>query len=222
MGALKGAIAVRRYTVPDALPRDARARFTRGLRAHAFMPLDPRSEVDRSAGWVSILDGEDADLAPEKLFFVAAGGEQLRASLRSDVLKAPASEVRRQVAARAAQMEADESRPLSRREKRLLKEEVTRALKLRAFPRVKIVDFVWDLDAKRVYFWSQAKGHNETFVDLFGKSFGLRIEVEGPARFALASPDAKRVAALEPTRELWLGFSGVRPLATAAGEEEEG
>jgi DNA recombination-dependent growth factor C len=221
MGALKGSIAVRRYVVLDPLPADPRKRLAKGARAHAFMPVDPKSDSDRSSGWVSILDGDDADLSPDKLFFVAPGGEQLRIALRTDVLKAPAGEVKRQVAARASQIEAAESRALSRREKRLLKEEVARELRLRAFPRVKIVDCVWELDARRVYFWSQTKGANETFVDLFAKSFGLRLDVEGPAKWAHDLAPARLVAALEPTRELWMGFAGVRPLSTGAAVEEE-
>jgi DNA recombination-dependent growth factor C len=220
MGALRGSIAVRRYAVLEPLPAEPRRRLVKGLRAHAFMPLDPKSDESRASGWVSILDGDDADLQPEKVFFVAPGGEQLRVALRTDVLKPPASEVRRQVNARAQEMEAAEGRPLSRREKRLLKEEVSRTLRLRAFPRVKVIDVVWDLDGKRVYFWSQTKAANEAFVDAFVKSFGLKLEVEGAARWAHAAADAKALARLEPTRELWFGFPGVRPLASGEGGEE--
>ncbi len=221
MGALKGSIAVRRYVVLDPLPQDPRKRLEKGLRAHCFMPLDPMQELDRAAGWVSILDGEAAALAPEKLFFVASGGEHLRVTLRSDVLKPPAAEVRRQAAVRAAEKEATEGRPLSRREQRELKEEVTRALRQRAFPRVKLVDVVWDLDGGRVWLWSQTKAGNELFLDLFAKSFGLRIEPEGPGRWARGMVDDKALAKLEPTEELFAGFEGVRPLGAAPTEDEE-
>ena len=94
MGALKGSIAVRRYVVLSDLPADVRKRFVKGARAHAFMPLDPKADLDHTSGWVSILDGDDFDLAQEKLFFAASGGEQLRIALRMDVLKAPSGEVR--------------------------------------------------------------------------------------------------------------------------------
>ena len=189
------------------------------MRAHAFMPLDPRADVDQAHGWVSILDGDDTDLEAEKLFFAASGGEQLRVTLRADVLKAPSGEVRRQVQARIAALEATEGRPVSRHEKRALQEEVARTLRLRAFPRVRLTDVVWDLDGKRLYLWSQSKATNELFIDLFTRSFGLKIEVEGAARWAHAVADPKKVSRLEPTRELWTGFSGVRPLAVVAPED---
>ena len=223
MGALKGSIAVRRYAVLDPLPADPRRRIVKGLRAHCFMPLDPKSDVDRAVGWVSIFDPDDADIEAGKVFFVAPGGEQLRVGLRTDVLKAPAGEVRRRLAARAAEMEANEGRSIGRGELKALKEEVERELRLRAFPRVKVVDVVWDLDGKRIYVWAQSKAATEQFVDLFTKSTGLKLDVEGPARWASGLVEPRRIAALEPTRELWMGFSGVRPLSTGgAGESEEG
>jgi hypothetical protein len=220
MGALKGSISVRRYAVLDPLPPEPRKRFTKGARAHAFTPIDPKGEIDQSAGWVSILDGEDADLHPEKLFYVAAGGEQLRITLRIDVLKPPPSEVRRQVNARARVLEAKEGRPATRRERRALKDEVARELRRRTLPRARTVDCVWDLDGRRLYLWSHAKRVNETFVDLFAKSFAVRIDVEGPSRWARAIADHRALEKLQPTRELWAGWGGVRPLNSDAVEDE--
>src|SRR5262245_18587965 len=106
MGALKGSIAVRRYRVLEPLPAEPRRRLLKGLRAHALTPLDPAAEGDRRWGWVSILDPDDADLTAEKAFWVSNAGEQLRVGLRTDVLRPPAAEVKRQVAARAAAIES--------------------------------------------------------------------------------------------------------------------
>jgi DNA recombination-dependent growth factor C len=221
MGALKGSIAVRRYLVLDELGSEPRKRLSRGLRAHAFAPVDPAAESDRSWGWVSILDEDDADLTPDKTYFVTGAGEQLRVSLRLDVLRPPAAEVKRQVAARAAQIEAEEGRRVGRRERRTLKEEVGRALRKRAFPRTRTIDLVWNLDGKSAWFFSQGKAHNELLLDLWAKSFGLRIEADGPARWAAAAGEAKQLSRLEPTRELWLGFDGVRPLSTGGVDGED-
>src|SRR3954451_12607158 len=132
MGALKGSIAVRRYAVLDPLPGgDVRQKFTRGVKAHVCQPVDPKGDVDRSIGWVSILDNGDLEIRQDKLFFVAPGGEQLRVTLRIETLRPPAAEVRRRLASRAAEMEAAEGRPLTRREKSVLKTEIIRTLKLR-------------------------------------------------------------------------------------------
>lgn len=220
MGALAGSISVRRYQLLDPLPADPRQKLLRGARAHAFVPLDPKAEGDRAVGWVSIADHEDAELRADKLFFVGAGGEQLRLALRIDVLKPPPAEVRRQLQAQAAAKEAEEGRKLTRREKAALKLEIVRTLRLRTLPRVRVVDVVWNLDTGRLYLWSQTKSVNELFVDQFVRSFGLKLEIDGPTRWSRAAAEADALERLEPTPELWRGFEGLRPLGDAAPKED--
>lgn len=215
MGALSGSISVRRYQVLDPLPADPRAKLARGVRAHAFAPLDPAAEGDRAVGWVSIADHDDADLRADKLFFVGAGGEQLRLALRIDVLKPPPAEVRRQLARRAAALEAERGQPLTRREKAALKEEIVRTLRQRTLPRVRVVDVVWNLDSGRLYLWSQTRSVNELFLDCFARSFALRLDVDGPARWSRGAAAADALAQLAPTPELLHGFAGLRPLGAA-------
>jgi recombination associated protein RdgC len=222
MGALSGSISIRRYRVTDPLPADPRARLSRGLRSHGFTPLDPKGDVDKSVGWVSMLDYDDADLRADKLFFVASGGEQLRVALRIDVLKPPPAEVKRQLRARAAAMEAAEGRQLTRREKGVLKEEVVRQLRQSTLPRVKTIDMVWNLDSGQLYFWSQTKSVNELFVNEFVRAFGLRLDIDGPGRWTRRSGAAELLAKLEPTPELWQGFAGLRPLAADSSSDGEG
>lgn len=216
----KGTIATRRFVVLDPLPQPWEQRFLKGIRAHAFSPIDPASEETMACGWVAPLDDEDADLTAAKLYATGVAGTELRLGLRTDTLKPPTDEVKRQVAARAAAIEAEERRKVSRRERRLLKEEVTRALRQRTFPRRQVVQAVWLLAERRIYLGAQSKSTVERFLDLFVKSFGLRIDVDGPARWAGAVVDLATVKRLEPTRELWAGFAGVRPLSGAVEEEE--
>lgn len=217
----KGAVAVRRFVVLDFLPQPWEARFLKGIRAHAFLSIDPASEQETTHGWVAPTDEDDNDLTASKVYATGARGTEMRLGMRVDTLKPPVAEVKRQVAARAAAIEAAEGRKVSRRERRLLKDEVTRALRQRTFPRRKVVQAVWLLEEHRIYFGAQSKAMVERFIDLFAKSFGVRIDTEGPARWAAWLVDAGVLAKLEPTRELWLGFEGVRPLSTEAASEEE-
>ncbi|MEO6952635.1 MAG: recombination-associated protein RdgC [Polyangia bacterium] len=219
MGALKGSISVRRYLVTDKLPADARKKLVRGLKAHAFTPIDPKTDVDRSIGWVSILDSEDTELVADSTLFVATGGEQLRVSMRMDVLKPSSAEVRRQLDTKVRAGEAEEKRKLTKRERRELKDEIARQLRLRTLPRVKTFDVVWNLDTGRLYLWSQTKTVNEYFLDLFLRSFSLKLTVEGPSLWARDVTDATTLGKLEPTPELWMGFEGVRPLTGNIVEE---
>ena len=219
MGALKGSISVRRYLVTDKLPADARKKLVRGIKAHAFTPIDPKTDVDRSIGWVSILDSEDTELVSDNTLFVATGGEQLRVSMRMDVLKPSSAEVRRLLDTKVKAGEAEEKRKLTKRERRELKDEIARQLRLRTLPRVKTFDVVWNLDTGRLYLWSQTKTVNEHFVDLFLRSFSLKLTVEGPSIWARDTTDAATLTRLEPTPELWMGFEGIRPLTGNVVEE---
>ena len=219
MGALKGSISVRRYQVLDKLPADARKRLVKGIKAHAFAPIDPKSDVEKSIGWVSILDSEQLDLDAADTLFVSSGGEQLRISMRMDTLKPNAAEVRRQLDTKARAVEAEQRRKITKREKRELKEEIVRQLRLRSLPRVRTLDVVWNLDTKRLYLWSQTKNVNEHFIELFLQSFAMKLDVEGPTMWARAAIDAPTLGKLEPAPELWTGFEGVRPLTTGVVED---
>jgi DNA recombination-dependent growth factor C len=214
MGAVRGSISCRRYAVLDALPAEVRRKFSKGIRAHAFAPLDPAtSEEERSVGWVTLADPDDFDLASEKLFFNAMDGEELRLAMRVDSIKPPAGEVRRRAAQEVAAREAQEGRELSRREKRQVKEEVVRTLRRELPPRTRTVDVVWDLDEQRLRLFSSVKSANELFLDLFAKTFAMKLEAEGPPLWC-----KRQKVKLDPTVELMSGFAGLRPLTVAEVE----
>ncbi len=201
-------LTVRRYRVLDEIPPNTPGdRFIKGIRAHSFLPLDPqRTESDVSVGWVTTENGDDADLSTSKVFFQ----DQLRVTMRIDSLKVPAAEVKKRLRAESQELEEQEGRPITKRERALLKEGVKRSVRLQSFTASKLVPMVWDLEQRRIYLHSQSKGINETFVELFLKSFGVRIDIEGPGFWA-ATLLGLGVKSLAPTPELWTGFEGLRP-----------
>lgn len=204
MPALRGSLTARRYRTTGELPKDVRGRVVRGLRSHAFAPIDADSDVERSIGWVCLRDAEDADFSADKVF----SGERILLGLRIDVLKPPAGEVRRELARR----ERERGKALSRGEKTALKAEIVRKLRKRSFVRTRLIDVVWTPAPRegegRLHFFSRTKAANEALVELFARSFGLAIDAEGPAAWAAdAGADSKRP---EPTPELLFGFAGRR------------
>jgi recombination associated protein RdgC len=235
MGALRGSISVRRYRVFGKLPREIRTRYTKQIRVHAHVPIDPASEVDKSVGWVSAIDPYDADLDADKVFF----GERLVLGLRVDTLKAPPAEVKRILAERAASEEERTGKPLGRRERRVLGQLIERELRARVFPRTRVVDLAWhfgehgqrplvtadgpdeERGQSRLYFWSTSKAANELLLELFPKTFGLELEPEGPGQWARERvKSARTLANLQPTPELLLGFEEIRRISNAAVEDE--
>lgn len=219
MGLLRGGLAVRRYQVIDPPSTKNRAelrrKLERGIVAHKFMPVDPKGEADRSAGWVTIEDLDDADLADGKAF-AGAGQTEVRIGLRIDRLIAPPVEVKRQLQLKSRALENERGRPLGRTEKKNLKTMIERKLRERVFPQTRVHDLVWDLEASSVLFWGHSKKVSETLLELFTKSFGLQLEIDGPSRWSNQLLDAEVLAKLKPADELWKGFADVRPLSLAA------
>jgi DNA recombination-dependent growth factor C len=206
MGALQGTVTVRRYLVRGDRPKDTQ-KLLKGVRAHALVPIDPRSDVEKVAGWASIADTGDLDLTAEKLFF----GSTVALSLRVDTLAAPAAVVKRLVAEKLRQS----GRRPNRAEKQAAKDEVKKSLRSRYLPVTRATDVVWQTESAQVWFWSHAKGTNEILADLFFKSFGLELLPLGPGLFAGRGQIA---AGIEPTPELVFGFPG---LPGRHGEEDD-
>jgi recombination associated protein RdgC len=202
MGALKGSVTVRRYRVRGEKPKEL-ARLVKGARAHAFLPIDPKTDVERSHGWAAIHDPDDTELDSANTFFEG----RLALSLREDVLRAPTAVVKR--------LMAEKLRPLGRRpsknEKSQAKQEVVRALRGRYLPVTRTWDLVWNLDEGTVLFWSHAKRTNELALELFQKSFGLELVGNGPGRVAGRGQVPKD---LQPTPEMLFGFPGMPGRAT--------
>ena len=82
MGALKGTCTVRRFVVRGEPPAD-RAKILRGIRAHAFAPIDPASDIEVSHGWAAMADPEELDLSSANSFVL---GDAVTLALRIDTL----------------------------------------------------------------------------------------------------------------------------------------
>jgi DNA recombination-dependent growth factor C len=209
MGILKGSIAVRRFAIRGT-PPEGRAKLVKGIRAHAFAPIDPQSELDRSYGWVALADSEQNDLQTSDIFV----GDSIALTLRVDTLRPPTSQVKRLLKESLAKL----PRKPTSKDKRDAKDLAIRTLRKRAFPASKTYEVVWRLEDQRVLSFTTSKTVTALLVDLFGKSFGCELEPLGPTRVAQAAlgdlPEA-----LEPTAELIYGFGGLPGRPTAADVE---
>lgn len=178
MGLLKGSVPVVRFRViADSDGSDAKR--AKVYRVHAFVPIDPDDELEKTSGWVD-QEGRYDDIHLKDADVDNA--QVLR--IRMDVLKPPTSEVKRVLAERVRDKERDEGRLLARREKKALKEEVTRELRQRAFPRVRYVEALLDRKAKSAKIFATSKGAIEEACDLLGKTFDVGFDAEGPESWA--------------------------------------
>jgi recombination associated protein RdgC len=209
MGALKGSVTVRRYLVRGERPRE-QARIVKGIRAHALLPIDPRSDVERAHGWASLEDPDDLELTSDKILF----GGTVGLALRVDSLRPPAAVVKRMTLARLRGL----GRKPNRAERQAMKDEVKRSLRGRTLPTQRVYDLVWQVEEGKVFVWSHAKGANELASDLFHKSFGLELVPNGPGQVAGrgAAPPG-----LAPTPEMIFGFPGLPGRVSGSGADSE-
>jgi len=205
MGALTGAITIRRYAVRGDVPTTER--ILKGIRAHVQVPIDPEGDLEKAIGWADIADPSDTDLSASKVF----RDDLVVLGLRVDTLKPPTPVVQRLV---SEQMKKLDHRP-TRADKCQIKDEVIKSLRKRYYPTIKSVDVVWDVHAKSVLFWTHSKQLNEWLEQMFNRSFGLDLIPLGPGVAAALQQ------ALFPTPEMLMGFPGL-PGRPVAGEDCDG
>lgn len=198
---LTGSFTGVRHRAEGSLPADHRQRFAKSLTRYAFVPIDPTTDRRRALGWVNPLQLLDADLTWDKVIF----GDHVVLGLRVDERKISKPMLR----ARVAQVLSER-----RREKpgvRITREEqsqVARAIEsemLAQTPPVTTVQEVgWNTRTGMVWFSSASKKANEEMMDLFERTFGVRVIPLVPltAAEAFTEKQGKGGAALERTTPL--------------------
>ncbi|HEY8431033.1 MAG TPA: hypothetical protein VIL20_21790 [Sandaracinaceae bacterium] len=177
MGAFRGSITFSKLYVRGELPRGFRDRFVKAIRLSAFRPLDPNEDVDHRVGWVAIDDPFDAELTNEKVFF----NDYLALGFRLDRWRIPAPLWK--AAFRAAERDLLAKRKiekLSRAQKKELEAVVAAQLRRRLVPAMKVIDVSWSLNEGVVRFFTQSPKQLELMSELFVKTFGLELDLDGP------------------------------------------
>jgi hypothetical protein len=183
MGILGGPITIRRYQVMGELPPSFREEFCTILQTAAFAGFEKNSDVEKAMGWVSAQDPMDIDLRDFKVF----RNEYLLFALRVDTRRIPASALKMYIRQAEEDHLAKTGRPrLSRNEKKEIKNLVRKKLLQGVLPATKAYDILWNVNAKRLDFWSTSDKLNFEFGEMFEKCFSLRLRPLGPYLNALA------------------------------------
>ena len=188
------------YRLHDAPPLDA-VDFGIALGEQAFRPLGG-SEA-RRMGWSAPAGRSSQQLVHE------INGHRLLSALHQERLL-PASVVREEVEARAAEQEATEGRPLRRQEKQALKEQVYEEFLPRAFVRTKRIDLWWDTQHQLIGVNASSRTAAESVLDLLRQTLGsLKV-----------TPLATKTT---PTRAMteWLSNPESRPVWLEVGDQVE-
>lgn len=180
----KASSSFTRFRIIDDIPSELWASIPEKLRQFAFMDIDDIAE-ERAFGWTSfddMLDTEWKLSPPEKADF-------LTFSLRLDTRRIPPAVIRKHVRL-ALHDEEERIKALGKKfVGRERKKEITEQVKLRLMGRFLPIpaefQVVWNTRTGRVYFASTQTKMIELFLDLFTRTFDLRLEQLLPYSLAL-------------------------------------
>lgn len=180
----KASSSFTRFRIIDDIPSELWASIPEKLRQFAFIDIDDIAE-ERAFGWTSfddMLDTEWKLSPPEKADF-------LTFSLRLDTRRIPPAVIRKHVRL-ALRDEEERIKALGKKfVGRERKKEITEQVKLRLMGRFLPIpaefQVVWNTRTGRVYFASTQTKMIELFLDLFTRTFDLRLEQLLPYSLAL-------------------------------------
>jgi DNA recombination-dependent growth factor C len=198
MGFISSSSSFTRYWVKDQMPVDYRQRYGEEILRYAFREIEEDSDVERSSGWVNIMNVMDNEFRGEEFF----KGEFVALSLRTDTRRVPsqilknfcrkAEDERKSAMARAF---------LSKAERQDIQDMVRLQLLKRAMPNTRTFDMIWDIKSNQILFSSTNDSVCLEFLELYKKTFGLNLEQIFPYNMAqntLADGQRARLEQISP------------------------
>ena len=184
-----GSVAQLAYQGRIAHPGDPEA-FSAALAARRFRTIENAASEEVSVGWCTPGDPTGDSFHYEHL----DAGQATWLRMRTDRKKLPAE----WLAVHRTAAEQAKGRPLSAKERRELKDDLTEKLLPRVLPKMGFVDALLFPERKLVLLLSSSKGARETFDKLWFETFAVPLDVVGPLQMGGAAAEK-----LEPTR--WPG-----------------
>ncbi|MFH0926406.1 MAG: recombination-associated protein RdgC [bacterium] len=172
MGFISNTTSFTRYRVKDPLPVDYKEKYPIDIRRHAFREIEDTPDIERSVGWVNIMNVMDSEFRGDEFF----KNEFIALSLRIDNKKIPSDILKKQCSKTEEKRKTDLGREfISKEERQEIRETVKLDLLKRIIPHTSIYDMIWNLKTGLVFFSSLSDNLYTEFVDLFKKTFELNL-----------------------------------------------
>ncbi|MEW6378568.1 MAG: recombination-associated protein RdgC [bacterium] len=214
MGFISSSASFTRYRVKDQLPADYRQRYAEEIRRYAFREMEEESDLERSLGWVNIMNVMDNEFPGEEFF----KGEFIALSLRIDTRRVPAQVLKNFCRKAEEEIKSEQGKDfLSKAQRQEIRDVVKLQLLKRAIPNTRSFDMIWDIVAGQLFFSSTNEGVCLEFLELYKKTFGLGLEQMFPYGLAQSILADGQQALLEQV----LPVSFV-PVSSGTGNQEGG
>lgn len=181
MPALRGSLTYARFFVDGDVPEDFREKFMRSVRLRAMKPLEADDDDLERSGWCKVGEPFELELHYDDVFY----NEYVVLGLRTDRWKIPGPMLKARLReAEAAYLEKKGREKLGRKERAELKENVARKLRREMTPSTRMIDLVWSMNEGTVRFFSHSEKAAANMLELFQKTFGLKLSAESPYTLA--------------------------------------
>lgn len=196
MGLRKGSLGYVRFVATGEIPDAFEELYADGLAGHAFHEVDPSSEEDETAGWVTLHDPLLTEFSADSL---VRPGAIILLRLRIDTLRVPPLVLKAHVAHEIRRRLKEEQRPkMTRAETQQVQRDVKKQLRRRSLAKMQLVEATWNLGTGEVRVLSTSRKAVGYFVDRFEKSFALVLQPLGPRNLLLlrgvSEDDADKLA----------------------------
>lgn len=171
MGALGGSVSYLRFLVDGEPPKGMAARFERNVEARRFMPLSPDGQDMEQAGWASVTDPFDDELALTREEFLF--GDLIVIAYREDKVALPRPLLKAMAKKRIREL-TDRGEEVTRQTRRTVELAVASELKRRVLPRSRVVDIVWDHPRGELRVFGRGTIATERATALFERTFEAR------------------------------------------------
>lgn len=199
MSLFRGSLTFVRFFVDGDAPSDLLSHGLGKIKRKIQRPLAAEDDEPERSGWCKV--GEAFELEPthDDVFY----NEFVNVGFRTDKWAIPGALLKSKLAeAERAYLQKKGKERLSRQEKNELKELVSRRLRKNLVPQVRLCDVSWNTSEGIVRFFGTSPKAHLAFVELFEKTFGVKLVREAPytlgARLGLTKAQERALSDAEP------------------------
>lgn len=203
MGLVKGSLSMTRYRVKEEPPETLTDEYiNERLNKNAFVDIEDAPE-EKSLGWVEFLNPLDSNFNPATYRF----GGVLAFTLRLDTRKVLGKTLSRYYNIREAQYIEKIGRKPNSVAKRELKEALKSELLRRSLLNTELMEVAWLYQENEIWLTAVGEKRRETFEELWGRTFGLSLQMLVPPTMGLEllSGDLRRALMDCKASAIWLG-----------------
>ena len=192
MGLLNGAMSIRRFVVLDKPPKGFAVDYIDAFHDHAFRSTTDVLSEEVRCGWSIIHNLLDQDFSTIQRWYVEP---YIFGMMRIDKKTVPSNYFRAKVKLKIEEWcLANKQEKAPAKIRREIKEKIKNELLSKTFPKVKTVEFCWNIEESYLILHNTSRTVNEQFIKLFFETFGIGLEPFYPSLFV---PDNRERAAIE-------------------------